>query len=475
MTQHLPLIVDLDETLLLTDTLAEGLVGLVLHRPTALPGAVASLIRGGRPALKRFVSAKADLDLEGLPVREDLLSYLKSEKATGRTIVLVTAADQSVADAVAAHFDLFDAAHGSSGSTNLKGDEKRAYIRQLFPDGYVYAGDSRADLKVWRDADGIIFAGPSAHTRKVADGLGKPVEADFPNSGGGLKSWRKALRLHQWAKNLLLFAPLGLSGRFLEPEAILLAVAGFLLLGVVASGTYLLNDLLDLSADRRHKTKRSRPLASGELSVVHGLLAAPFLILTGLVVGWLIAPWLAVGLACYLVITIAYSFGLKRVPMLDVFVLATLFTTRIAIGALAIGAHVSEWLMTFSMLFFFSMSLAKRHVEVVEAPAGLRIRGRGYFPEDAPLTLSLGLSSAASAVVIMILYLAEDAFPSGIYSQPAALWAAPPLIALWMMRIWLLAHRGQLDDDPVAFAVKDRWSLLLGAALLTAFVIATLA
>jgi 4-hydroxybenzoate polyprenyltransferase len=475
MTLHLPLVVDLDETLILTDTLAEGLVELVLQRPAALPGAVKNLVLGGRPGLKRFVSAHTELDVEGLPVREDLLTYLEGQKAAGRTIVLVTAADQSIADAVRGRFDLFDAAYGSSGATNLKGDKKRAFIRELHPDGYVYAGDSGADVAIWRDADGIIFAGPSARTRKAAGRLDKPVEADFPNSGGGLKAWRKALRLHQWAKNLLLFVPLGLSGRFLEPEAILLAVAGFVLLGVVASGTYLLNDLLDLSADRRHRTKQSRPLASGELSVAHGLLAAPLLILVGLAVGWLITPALGIGLLCYLAITLAYSYKLKRVPMLDVFVLATLFTTRIAIGALAIGANVSEWLMTFSMLFFFSMSLAKRHVEVVEAPAGLKIRGRGYYPEDAPLTLGLGLSSAASAVVIMILYLAEDAFPSGIYSQAEALWAAPPLIAIWMMRIWLLAHRGQLDDDPVAFAVKDRWSLVLGAVLLTAFLIASLA
>ncbi len=468
----LPLIVDLDGTLLRTDTLTESFASAIFSRPASVLSACLHL-HEGRPAFKRRLAALDALEVESLPARTDLLEYLSEQKAAGREIHLVTAADQTIADQIARRFDVFDSATGTSGDTNLKGGRKQAHLRQRFPKGYVYAGDSGADLAVWRDAEGIVLAGASTGTTKAAKALGKPIERSFANDPVTFKVWCKALRVQQWAKNLLVFAPLMLSGLYLDPGSVVGAVVGFLALGLVASGTYLLNDLSDLAADRRHRSKRFRPIAAGALPVSAGLAAAPVLIAVGLAAGAAVNLALGGALVAYLALTLSYSFGLKRKPVIDVLILAVLFTLRLLIGVAAIGAEGSFWLMSFSMFFFLSLSLAKRHVEVIATPAGERLKGRGYGAEDAPFTLSLGLGSGMGAIVILCLYVVEDVTRGLLYSQPVFLWLAPLVIGAWMLRVWLLAHRGDLNDDPVAFAVRDRMSLLLGVVLVAAFLGAT--
>ncbi|RIJ28399.1 UbiA family prenyltransferase [Henriciella mobilis] len=470
MSKHLPLIVDLDGTLLVTDTLAEGFANAVLRKPLRTSGGLLTLL-SGRAAFKRFIHETAEVDIHALPERADLLPFLRSEKARGRSIYLVTAATQSVADEIFKRYrELLDGAYGSSDSVNLKGRKKRDFLLETFPDGFVYAGDSKADLAIWEEAGGIVFAGASKAIQKKARSFGKPVEQTFENKRQNpLGVWLKALRLHQWSKNFLLFAPLFLSGQFMNPDAWGLAILGFFLMGMAASGTYLLNDLLDLSADRRHRTKRNRPLAAGDLFVLHGLIAAPLMIAGALAAALYVSVPFGIGLLTYLGLSLSYSFGLKRVPMLDVSVLAALFSWRVALGAFIISQPLSEWLLTFSVFFFFSLSMAKRHVEVASTAPGQQVRGRGYYAEDAPLTLGIGLSTAAASIVIMVLFLAESAFKSDIYVFQGLLWAVPVLIGFWLMRIWLLAHRGELHDDPVSFAVRDRISLGLGLLLALCF------
>lgn len=473
MTKHLPLIVDLDGTLLLTDTLGEGVVSAVLRKPLSAFFAFFSLING-RVAFKRSIYSISDIDVEVLPERSDFLEFLYAEKRNGRSIYLVTAALQEIADRIAERFEgLFDGAYGSSQKLNLKGQHKLGFMQQRFPEGFVYAGDSRADIAVWKEANGIVLAGASASTQRALEKLQIPKEAVFEVTGAtGISLWRRALRLHQWAKNLLLFVPLFLSGQFVNTGAWLETLSAFILMGLTASGTYLLNDLLDLSADRRHRSKRKRPLASGDLFILNGMIAAPFLVFGSLIAARFLSVPFAAGLVVYLVISLAYSFGMKRLALLDVSVLACLFTIRIALGALAINQPLSEWLMTFSMCLFFSLSMAKRHVEIVAATPGEIIRGRGYYAEDAPLTLGLGLSSAAASIVIMVLFLAESAFKSDIYTMKNCLWIVPGVIGIWLMRIWLLAHRGELDDDPVSFAVRDPVSISLAVVLGVSFLCA---
>lgn len=473
MTRALPLVLDLDGTLLMTDTLVESIAERLFSNPFQLVKALPTLV-GGRARFKARVSDIAQLDVEALPVRRELVDYAASERKQGRAVYLVTAADQAVADRVAARFSIFDGAIGSDGDRNLKGKAKQTYLRRTFPDGYVYAGDSGADLKVWRDADGIILAGASKSVARRAESLGAPVEARFENPTDGMRAWAKALRLHQWAKNLLVFIPLILSGLYLDPHAVIAALLAFIGLGLAASGTYLLNDLADLSSDRRHRSKHTRPFASGRASLGKGLVTAPLLIVAGILVTTFGASSTAgLALTAYLAITLSYSFGLKRKALLDVALLAALFTLRLLIGASAIAADISVWLFSFSMFFFFSLSLAKRHVEIAAAEPGQIIRGRGYRADDANLSLSLGTSSATAAIVILCLYLIEDAFPNGLYPNPDWLLVAPVVIGLWTVRIWLLAHRGELDDDPVSFAVRDRLSLAMGGLLAIGFFLAS--
>lgn len=473
----LPLAVDLDGTLLRTDTLYEAIAANLRIAPVRTIGALLSAYKG-RSTLKARLCDIGLPDVSTLPINEPFFEYLKAEKASGRCLHLATAADERIAIAVADRVGLFDSVEGSRPGRNLKAAEKRAALAARFPGGFVYAGDSRADLEVWKGADAAVFVDAAPDLREAALAAGAREEATFRAPAGSvLKEWRKALRLHQWSKNFLIFVPLMLAHLYDQPEAIVRIVCAFFIMGLVASGTYLVNDLADLVSDRRHRTKKDRPFAAGRLPVRDGLLAAPLLIAGGALAAFGLNPWFGVILLAYLSATLAYSFGLKRIAMLDVFILGFLYCLRILMGVAILGISLSPWLISFAFFFFFAMSLAKRHVELVgvaDRRSRELVSGRGYAPADAPLTLVTGVSMTAASILVLVLYLTEEAFPSGAYAHPDYLWAAPALVLLWTQRIWLLAHRGELDDDPVAFAVKDRISILLGLVLLMFFLLATL-
>jgi 4-hydroxybenzoate polyprenyltransferase len=469
-----PLAVDLDGTLLKTDVFFESLASALFRKPLQTFMALA-LVVFGRARVKRAMAQIGPVDVGLLPVRSALIRFIEQEKAQGRPVHLVTAADQDLAQKVADRMGLFDGVFGSQGRHNLKGSRKRDFLKSRFPDGFAYAGDSPADVSVWRAASSVVLVGASSDTARRAENLGKPIEARIDVGEARFRDWLKALRLHQWVKNLLVFVPLILAHAFGGPEVG--AVAGaFICLGLVASGSYVLNDLSDLAADRKHRSKKNRPFAAGRLKVAHGLVVGPGLIALGLIASMLISSETTAGLAAYLVTTLAYSLRLKQAALLDVAVLAGLFTLRLAIGAAAAAVVFSPWLLTFSMFFFLSLSLAKRHVEILSRqgdPPDMPLPGRGYLVKDWPLTLAMGASSAVAATVILVLYLVEEAFPALVYAHPAFLWSAPVLVGLWVMRIWLLASRGTLDDDPVAFAVRDPVSIALGATLAAAFAAAS--
>jgi 4-hydroxybenzoate polyprenyltransferase len=471
------LVVDLDDTLVRTDTLVEQFVALVFSKPLAALMLLPMLLRG-RAAFKGRLAQLQPLDPAALPYNEPLLDFLRGEKSQARPIHLVTAAHQSVADAVAGHCGLFDSAEGSDAGRNLKGARKAERLAERFPEGFCYAGDSRADLKVWAMAESVVLAGAAPGVAHEARSLGKPLEAEFARDRPNLKTWRKALRLHQWTKNLLVFLPLLLSQKFTEPHAVLMSVVAFLALGLTASATYLINDLSDLASDRRHATKRNRPLAAGVLRIEHVAVAVPLLVIVAAGLALATSPALLLGLAGYAVLTLTYTFRLKRRAMLDVAALASLYAIRIAIGSAVISTPHSPWLMTFSLFFFFSMSLAKRYAEIHNLCDGGQSRplpGRGYRTDDGPAVLALGAASSVASVLVVMTYLMEEAFPSNIYEQPDWLWAAPFLLMIWVGRIWLVAGRGELDEDPIAYAIGDRFSWKLMVPLVAAFVLATVA
>ncbi|MEP7042437.1 MAG: UbiA family prenyltransferase [Dokdonella sp.] len=458
--RNTPLCVDLDGTLLRTDLLIESALGLLRTNPLYLVRFLVWLL-AGKANLKRQIAARSSLDVASLPYETRVVDWLRGA-LDGQRRVLCSASDQKFVDAVAAHVGGFDEAIGSDGRHNLAGVNKAAALSERYGErNFDYAGNAAADLHVWRRArKAIIVNAPSAvvlRAQRECD-----VERVFAREGNSLSSWLRALRLHQWLKNLLVFLPLLAAHMLLQPPAVMGASIAFLSFNLCASGTYVLNDLLDLDADRRHPRKKARPFASGALPVAAGLVAAPLLVLTAFAVALALSPLFALVLLGYCTLTIAYSLSIKRVAILDVVVLAALYTIRIVAGAAAIRVGMSFWLLAFSMFLFLSLAMIKRYTELraLLADGQSHASGRGYAVDDLPLVQSLGAASGYLSVLVFALYINSTASET-LYRHPAALWMLCPLLLYWISRIWLIAHRGQMHDDPVVFAATDRVSRIV--------------
>lgn len=463
-----PLVLDLDGTLLRTDLLLEAALQYAKKSPHTAFLLIWWALKG-IAHLKHQLAQRTDLAIELLPVNERLVTYAREAAESGRTVVAATAANIELAGKVCSRFTFIDEVIASCDKTNLKGSRKAEALTARFPDGFAYAGDTHADLDVWKSARFGVFAGRDA---RLLDGLGKvtTLEADFSTRKATSADWMRALRLHQWAKNGLLFLPLLLAGAIFDPARWIACFAAFVAIGLTASGTYLINDLLDLEADRQHWTKRNRPFAAGLIGIPQGILASGALLTAGFALAAVGAGLPVVALlSLYCVVTLSYSLHLKRVPVLDVTILASLFTLRLVLGAAAADVSISSWLLVFSMFLFLSLALAKRSTEIGRKSSTVADHGRGYVAADAMLVAGLGVSSAVGALHVLVLYLINEAFPSTLYGLPQLLWAAPVFIGLWLGRIWLLCGRGILNDDPVVFAVSDKISILLGAGVFASF------
>lgn len=461
-------VVDMDMTLLEHDSLHEQLVRLVFM-PWLWLG-LARAFMAGKTAVKAFCAQHVVLDPATLRACGEVLAFIERERRAGSRIVLCTAADRRTAQLLTDHLGLFDEVIATEGGTNLKGEAKAAALAARFPGGFVYAGDHSADLAVWARSEGMVLVGVKDQTARKARALGKPVVAELRPAASAARrrrAWIDSLRPHHWSKNVLIFVPLVLAHEWANPFLLGKVAVGFLLLLAVTSASYFVNDLADLDADRQHATKRFRPIASGAIPLAQAAAFPVLAIPPALMAALALNLTFGFALAAYLAITLAYSFGLKRIPLLDTFVIGVLFTMRIVMGAAFVAADLPVWLLTFSMFFFFSLAVAKRHVEIVRARTvgGDSLRARGYTPDDWPLTLVIGIASAIGSLIILTLYMVDEAFRVVGYSRPAFLWATTLLLAVWVGRVWLLTHRGLMNDDPVAFALRDRPSRLL--ALLT--------
>ncbi|CAH0351375.1 UbiA family prenyltransferase [Sphingobium sp. CECT 9361] len=449
-----PLVVDLDHTLIRTDTLHETIVELAFRHPLKLPAIAFSLING-RAAMKRKCADLAQIHCASLPYDAAVLSLIADRRQAGGEVHLVTAADQSIADSVSATLGLFDSATGSNGIDNLKSAAKAKQLAARFGDGFDYVGDCSADIPVWRRSKIAIVAGGRTALAGIMSRAGVETTV-LPRRSATLRNWIKALRIHQWSKNFLLFAPLVLSHEYAQPELLLRTILAWCLFGMVASASYLLNDLSDLAADRQHPTKRFRAVAAGLISISTALSLSAALLVGGIVGAWLLHPPFCMILSVYLVVTLAYSLWLKSQPMVDVATIAALFGLRITAGMVIVNHPVSLWLVTFTLVLFLSLALAKRTAELVQAQKSLRVvKGRGYLPGDEPMTMALGIASGIVSVVVMVLYMFMEAMPTGLYANVGPLYLIPAVLGLWLMRIWLRAHRGTLNDDPVIFAIRD--------------------
>ena len=473
-----PLCVDLDGTLVKTDTLIDSVLALGRQNPRALlsiPGWLAQ----GKAAFKRHVTQSVTLDVAALPYNQPLLEYLMHQHAAGRSIFLATAADRTLADRIAQHFPIFEDVLASDGSHNLAGENKLQAFRQRFGQDFCYIGNASPDLPILSSCVEPMVANP---TSGLMTGLRAakvtPIHI-FRDSQPPLTAWLRAIRLHQWAKNALIFLPFLLAHAWNLPGAVGSTVAvllAFLSFGLCASATYIVNDLLDIEADRRHHSKRRRPFAAGNLSALSGVgviclflavsaalaialphIAGRFGVLTSVSAHSFLA-WLIL----YAVTTSAYSLALKRVVLVDVVVLAGLYTVRIFAGGAAGGVPVSKWLGGFSVFFFLSLAFVKRFAELEsllkrdKAPTN----GRGYLLDDIEQLRAFGTSAAYASVVVLLVYISN--LDTHLYHYPGRLWLILPVMLLWISQLWLLASRGELNEDPVVYAITDMRSLLLG-------------
>ena len=460
-----PLCVDLDGTLVKSDTLVDSLLVLLRTRPLLvfmLPGRLLH----GKAAFKAFVTSSVSLDVVHLPYNRPLIQYLEAEHGKGRELYLATGADQRLARRVSEHLGIFTDVLGSDGTTNLTGNKKLdSLLSHLDSRPFDYIGNDTPDLPLLAHAKEPMVANPTLSLRMKLSSRKIQPTREFKESRHPIKALVKAARPHQWAKNLLIFLPLFLAH---APSLgkLLAALAAFCCFSLTASSAYIVNDLLDIEADRRHSHKRNRPFASGDLSGIAGVFIAAVFLAIGLVGGRFLPGVFFNWLIVYLVTTLSYSWYLKRVAIVDVLVLSGLYTLRLQAGSAATGTPISHWLAGFSIFLFLSLAVVKRFAELenLRASGSQAKNGRGYQVGDIEQLRSFGTSSAYAAVVIFAIYISGHDVVT-LYRHPSTLWLIVPLMILWLSRIWLLASRGVLNEDPVVFAMTDKLSLLIGVAV----------
>lgn len=466
-----PLVVDLDGTLVLTDTLHESAVALGRRQPwrtLQIPG----WLTHGKAALKRRLADLVSLDAATLPYNQPLLDWLHQQRSAGRTLVLCSATDQKTAQAVADHLGLFDQVIASDGRTNMAADNKAAQLAQLFGEhGFDYAGNASADLPVWRRARRAIVVNARPALLRQAQDIGNIAQIFAPDAITP-RDIRQMLRVHQWAKNSLLLVPLLAAHQWQDASnwwAALLAIIAF---SLCASAVYIANDLLDLDSDRRHPRKRQRPFASGHVPIWMGVVLVPMLLLASFLLALPVGTAFLSWLAFYFLLTCVYSTVLKQIVLLDCLALAMLYTLRIIAGAAASGIPLSPWLLAFSGFLFLSLAFVKRYAElqVQQLRGEQKAHGRGYLTSDAPIVQSLGVAAGYATAVVLALYLNSDAVKE-LYRLPEAVWLSIPVLVFWISWMWLRAHRGEMHDDPVIFALKDRVSLATGVIFAGALIV----
>lgn len=462
-----PLVVDLDGTLTPVDTLFESVIEWIRYSPFNLFLLPFLLLRG-KVYFKNKIAQSAIPNPALLPYRKEVIEFIKAEKDKGREIILATASHMKMASAVAAHLDIFDNIIASEADLNFKGAEKLRQIQKLdsCKNGFDYIGDSSADLEIWKEADNAIIVEPSKNLLVKAK-KETNVAKVFEYQRNPLKTLIREMRVYQWSKNILIFLPLLMAHALGDINQIGNAVMAFLAFSFCASSVYITNDLLDLESDRKHPRKRKRPLASGDISIFAGSIWIFLLLATGLTLTIMFQPLqFLITLLIYLTLTTLYSSVLKKIYIIDIIILAGLYTIRIMSGAFAVEVPLTPWMLAFSMFVFLSLAILKRYTElyILRQQNMTKSSGRGYRVEDIDLLIVLGPASGYLSALVLVLYTNSEEVVR-LYENPEILWAIVPVLLYWITRIWFLAHRGKMHDDPIVFTGKDTVSYILGAIL----------
>ncbi|NMC64003.1 MAG: UbiA family prenyltransferase [SAR324 cluster bacterium] len=461
MVDSIPLVADLDGTLYKGDITIESAFLLLKRNPRLFFKFLPLLLRGKAP-FKRAIASNVEIEVEDLPWNKEFLDYLKAQAKLGRELLLVSASDELLVRPVGEHLGIFKESIGSDGEVNLKSQTKREYLVKRFGEkGFDYAGNDKADYKVWESAKNAIVV----NARKTVESKAKKsvnVSHIFPPEREKWRSILKSLRVHQWLKNLLLFLPLVLAHRTSDLVLIFQAFLAFLAFCLCASAIYTINDAVDLEADRAHKNKRRRPLPAGDISLVDAISLAFVLLFSAAILCTALPFLFTECLILYLAVCLLYSFVLKRIEIVDVLVLAQLYMLRIMAGGVAVGVKVSHWLLGFSLFIFLSLAAVKRYSELrqIKNKQLDKIHGRGYRPSDLEQIGVLGAAAGYISVVVLAMYISSSEVTI-LYSHPQWLWLLCPLVLYWISRVWLLAHREQMNEDPILFAAYDKVSYVV--------------
>lgn len=459
-----PLFVDLDGTLTLSDVSFESLLALIRKNPFYIFLVLAWLLKG-RSYCKRQIAKRVKLDVSTLPLETDLLNFLKSEKKRGRKLILASASDELLVKPVAEEIDIFDDVIAGEGKENISGKNKLKKIQEYCKGkGFAYAGNSNVDFHVWDEADEQIVVTNSKSF--AARAKKRYPDATFYQVAGELKPLLKSLRPHQWVKNLLIFAPIIMAHRIAEIDLLLASVYSFIAFCLCASAVYVVNDLFDLESDRKHARKSKRPLASGLLSIRFALLVPPLFFISSITIALFLRPAFFLYLLIYIIATCAYSFRLKQIAVIDIILLSLLYTLRIMAGGAATQIPVSYWLKSFALFIFLSLACIKRYSELLLQGEnnGGKLHGRGYQSGDRQAIASFGAASGYIAILVLVFYISSKDVTS-LYDNHEILWLLCPLFLYWITRIWLLAWRGEVHDDPIVFALRDVASYVVAFAV----------
>lgn len=451
------LVVDLDGTLLRSDMLHESFWS-AFGRDWRSPFSSFAALTSGRASLKRHLAVASAVEAATLPYDLKVIAFVQEWRASGGRTALITASDHDFAQAIAAHLGIFDEVHGSDGKQNLKGERKGEFLEERFgAKGFAYMGDATADLLVWKRAAKAITVNAPSALRREAERVCESVE-HLVTDTKSVKAYIKALRPHQWLKNVLVFLPM-LAAHQLDSQTFLLSLLAFVCFSLVASSVYVLNDLLDLAADRAHPRKKLRPFASGSIPIAHGTWMAAGLLVLGGLLAISISPSFLLAMVAYYLLTTAYSLHLKRRIVIDICVLAGLYTARIIAGAVATDIPLSVWLLAFSVFFFLSLAAVKRQAELIDSAdrGSLKASGRGYHVDDLPIISMIAIGAGYVSVLVMTLYANSPAVVE-LYGHPEALWGVCAVLLYWITRTVMVTHRGHMHDDPIVYAAKDRIS-----------------
>jgi 4-hydroxybenzoate polyprenyltransferase len=462
------LFVDLDGTLVKTDTLHESLCGILSSKPHALRAVLVALLHG-RASFKNAVASLCVPDARTLPYNVELLEFLRSEKSNGRRIYLATGANYRVARAIAEHLQLFDEVIASDSEDNRVGTHKLEKMAAIAGElGFSYAGNAPVDLKIWGSAKTAVLVSASASVNRRTGRVCR-IERTFPARPLSAVTYLRTIRAYQWVKNLLLFLPVLPVLTRISPSQLLDVTLGAFAFCFCSSAFYIVNDLLDLPFDRLHPTKCTRPLAAGIVSAAQGLRLAVVLLGAGLTLAALVSAQFVGIVLLYLAVTATYSLWAKRVVLLDVLLLAGLYTVRVLAGATALQLPLSFWILAFSMSLFVSLAFVKRYAEV----RAVRLRdqecaaGRGYRSADLEIIETFGICAGLISVLVLGFYL-DQTVAHVAFRHSYVLGLLCPIELYWIFRVWLRAHRGAMHDDPVVFALRDRVSrylVVLGMAI----------